>query len=166
MVFPISQAIKHDYVQQQFQHGQRAWRQENGFTTHRKPHHPYGGSMDLKPQARPLKQTSTSGGRGTFPRTHFSTPNATGRPGQPRRVTDQAVDTIPSAGRQQMLYQRPLLSRQQSLYSSVMKADHGYCTYCGELNHRDRSCKHGQPIKCFSCNREGHKARDCPSVMC
>ena len=155
-------------VQQQLQHGQRAWRQVNGFTTHRKPHHPYGGSMDLKPQARPLNQTSTStsGGRGTFPRTQFSTPNETGRPGQPRRVTDQAVDTIPSAGQQQMLYQRPLLSRQQSLYSSVMKADHGYCTYCDELNHRDRSCKHGQPIKCFSSNREGHKARDCPSVMC
>ena len=35
------------------------------------------------------------------------------------------------------------------------------CTFCGEGNHREWSCKFGQPITCFSCNNDGHKAKYC-----
>ena len=35
------------------------------------------------------------------------------------------------------------------------------CTFCGEGNHREWSCKYGQPITCFSCNNDGHKAKYC-----
>ena len=35
------------------------------------------------------------------------------------------------------------------------------CYNCGERNHISKNCRHGGPIVCSSCKREGHKAKFC-----
>ena len=40
-----------------------------------------------------------------------------------------------------------------------------FCTYCGKDNHRSSSCKYGQPLTCFLCRCDGHKAKFCDVAM-
>ena len=40
-----------------------------------------------------------------------------------------------------------------------------FCTYCGEENHRSSSCKYCQPLTCFFCKCDGHKAKFCDVAM-
>ena len=45
-------------------------------------------------------------------------------------------------------------------------SDHGsstkpYCAFCGETNHRNQSCRFGQPIECHKCHSLGHKSKFC-----
>ena len=35
------------------------------------------------------------------------------------------------------------------------------CTFCGERNHSQDSCRHGRPIPCDRCDVPGHKAKFC-----
>ena len=51
----------------------------------------------------------------------------------------------------------------QNRYRQYTQNDPGFCTYCGENNHRSDSCKYGQPIYCFRCHTAGHKAKFCRS---
>ena len=33
------------------------------------------------------------------------------------------------------------------------------CGFCGEDNHREDRCRHGEPVLCFTCGGEGHKSK-------
>ena len=47
-------------------------------------------------------------------------------------------------------------------YVNALNSNNECCVFCGEINHRSWSCKHGLPIKCFTCEADGHKSRFCP----
>ena len=54
--------------------------------------------------------------------------------------------------------------RQQSYAQVTSSADSApvkFCLYCGEDNHYTRECRHGRKIKCYECNRLGHKGKLC-----
>ena len=35
------------------------------------------------------------------------------------------------------------------------------CWFCGETNHVSHNCRHGRKITCYTCQGQGHKAKDC-----
>ena len=47
---------------------------------------------------------------------------------------------------------------------SVKPPQRGSCEYCGKRNHATGTCRHGQPLRCHSCNYEGHKSKFCSLV--
>ena len=76
-----------------------------------------------------------------------------GRVGQKRR-DDGEWHTVP--------YRSNHHNRRNQLQNSSRHTNSGRgCYNCGEKNHTTERCRHGRPVVCTNCQREGHKAKFC-----
>ena len=149
--------------------------------TNRRPLHPHvpsvpsqgpGQSYGLTPNPQPHFRETTQR-RPLHPHPPSSPPrHASGAYNQ--RAPQHGVNQLRNSSGRQVTYPQKTqpnrvshsmnrgLSVGHRSYVNALNSNNECCVFCGEINHRSWSCKHGLPIKCFTCGADGHKSRFCP----